>query len=429
MTIKLKEATASQEVPLGYFLDITNGNDEETGLTIANTDIKIWKSGATTLANKNSGGGTHISNGIYYTVLDATDTNTLGPMVIFVHISATALPVRLECEVIPSNIYDSLYSTDKLQVDVTQCGGSSVAAGAIPNAAADAAGGLPISDAGALDLDGVLSGNVPQGADNNTILAHADYGNAKLVRSTTPANTLDVSATGEAGLDFANIKDATGAHTLTNITVPVTTDVTNEVSADAVKISGDSVAADNLELDYDGTGYVKSNSTIGTCTSNTDMRGTDSANTVVPDVAGTAATLHGVTDGKIDTVGTNVTAVLLDTGTTIPGTITSLQTDSTAIKAKTDNLPSGITKNVALSDFSVLMVLSSDGTTVATGKTVVCRISKDGSAFSVSTNSVTEISNGMYTVDLTQTEMNADAIILRFTNADCLDRLIVLYPS
>lgn len=42
----------------------------------------------------------------------------------------------------------------------------------------------------------------------------------ELVRSTTPANTLDVSATGEAGLDFNNIKDATGAHTLTNIRVP-----------------------------------------------------------------------------------------------------------------------------------------------------------------------------------------------------------------
>ena len=50
-----------------------------------------------------------------------------------------------------------------------------------------------------------------------------------LVRSTTPANTLDVSATGEAGLDFANIKSATGATTLTNITVPTVTSLTNDV--------------------------------------------------------------------------------------------------------------------------------------------------------------------------------------------------------
>ena len=42
----------------------------------------------------------------------------------------------------------------------------------------------------------------------------------------------------------------------------------------------------------------------------TPMRGTDNANTVIPDVAGTAATLHGVTDGKIDAVQIDVTESL-----------------------------------------------------------------------------------------------------------------------
>jgi hypothetical protein len=49
------------------------------------------------------------------------------------------------------------------------------------------------------------------------------------LRPTVAGRTLDVSATGEAGLDFDNVKDATGAHTLTNITVPVVTTVTNDV--------------------------------------------------------------------------------------------------------------------------------------------------------------------------------------------------------
>ena len=121
MTIPLKQSTASQEIPLGYFVDSTDGNTEETGLTIANTDIKLWKSGATTLANKNSGGATHISNGIYYCVLDDTDTNTLGPMIVFVHESG-ALAVRVECVVYPANIYDSLIAgTDNL--DVVSYGG------------------------------------------------------------------------------------------------------------------------------------------------------------------------------------------------------------------------------------------------------------------------------------------------------------------
>jgi len=52
---------------------------------------------------------------------------------------------------------------------------------------------------------------------------------------------------------------------------------TDNLEVDAVAVSGDSAAADNLEADYDGTGYNKSNSTIGTCTTNTDMRGTDDA--------------------------------------------------------------------------------------------------------------------------------------------------------
>ena len=127
MTIKLKQSTASQEIPLGYFVDSTDGNTEKTALTIANTDIKLWKSGATTLANKNSGGATHISNGIYYAVLDSTDTNTLGPLVIFCHPTG-ALPVRVECEVLPANVYEALIAgtewleTTSLRNDVTISG-------------------------------------------------------------------------------------------------------------------------------------------------------------------------------------------------------------------------------------------------------------------------------------------------------------------
>lgn len=124
--IFLKQSTASQEVPLGYFVDSTDGNTEETALTIANTDIKLWKTGAITLANKNSGGATAISNGIYYAVLDATDTDTLGPLVIFVHVTG-ALTVRLECCVLAANVYDSLVgATDKLDVNTAEIAGANV---------------------------------------------------------------------------------------------------------------------------------------------------------------------------------------------------------------------------------------------------------------------------------------------------------------
>lgn len=111
--IIFRQSTASQEFPLGYFVDSTDGNTEETALTIANTDIKIWKSGATTLANKNSGGGTHISNGVYYAVADATDTDTIGPMTIFVHVSG-ALAVRIPALVLDEAVYDAVFGTTAL---------------------------------------------------------------------------------------------------------------------------------------------------------------------------------------------------------------------------------------------------------------------------------------------------------------------------
>lgn len=113
--IELRQATAGQVVPIGPFLDSSDGDTEEVGLTIANTDIKIWKWGATTLANKNSGGATHIANGTYYATFDATDTDTLGPGKIIVHV-AGALAVVVHFCVVPANVWDSKFGTDLLDV-------------------------------------------------------------------------------------------------------------------------------------------------------------------------------------------------------------------------------------------------------------------------------------------------------------------------
>ena len=59
------------------------------------------------------------------------------------------------------------------------------------------------------------------------------------LRPTTAGRTLDVSATGEAGLDLDNIKQATGATTLTNITVPTVTNLTNAPSGGALSTAQD----------------------------------------------------------------------------------------------------------------------------------------------------------------------------------------------
>lgn len=125
--ILLKQSTASQEVPLGPFVDATDGVTPETALSIANTDIKIWKAGATSLVNKNSGGGTHMAGGVYSTVFDATDTGTLGSGTIYVSMSG-ALYVKHDFCVLAANVYDSLVGGgDVLDVSVTQWLGTAAA--------------------------------------------------------------------------------------------------------------------------------------------------------------------------------------------------------------------------------------------------------------------------------------------------------------
>ncbi len=117
----------------------------------------------------------------------------------------------------------------------------------------------------------------------------------------------EVDATNQAGLYQLHLPDAalaTGADAVT-ITLQATDTISYQkrwplvdvdardstafgmslVPANVIQVSSDSTAADNLEADYDGTGYNKSNSTVGTVTANTDMRGTDGANTVVPPTA------------------------------------------------------------------------------------------------------------------------------------------------
>lgn len=80
-------------------------------------------------------------------------------------------------------------------------------------------------------------------------------------------------------------------------------------------------------------------------------------------------------------------------------------------------------KNVAITGFMFYMELT-DGTP-GTGLTVAGQISKDGGAFSnTGTANATEVSNGWYKINLTQTEMNADEVALKFTATGAKQRNI-----
>lgn len=105
----LKQSTASQAVLLGPYIDDTDGKTAETGLTIANTDIRLSANGGN-MFSKTSGGGTHDEAGFYAITLDATDTATVGRLQISSDV-AGALPVWMECQVVEEDTYEFFFAS------------------------------------------------------------------------------------------------------------------------------------------------------------------------------------------------------------------------------------------------------------------------------------------------------------------------------
>lgn len=186
----LKQSTASQSRAIGPFLDDTDFKTPETGLTIANTDIKLVVNGGAS-ANKNSGGGTHRVNGVYGITFDATDTATVGEMEVSV-VVAGALPVFDKFTVVEEAVYDALFASS---------------------------------------APGYL-------------------------QPTTAGRTLDVSAGGEAGLDWANIGSPTTSQTLSGTTVGTATAVTTVNGLAANVITATAIQADAITAAKIATGAI-----------------------------------------------------------------------------------------------------------------------------------------------------------------------------
>ena len=125
MTQILKQSTAV-DVLIGPFVDLTDGYTAETG---ESPTVKLSKNGQALAAKSDATTPTSDADGYYNCELDATDTGTLGTLVLTVAASANALPVRHEYMVVPANAYDALVGgTDTLNADITQISGDSQSA-------------------------------------------------------------------------------------------------------------------------------------------------------------------------------------------------------------------------------------------------------------------------------------------------------------
>jgi hypothetical protein len=126
MATLLKQSTAVN-IKLGPFVDDEDGVTPLTSLTISQADVRLAKNDGNWGQKSQSGSATHEENGWYEISLSATDTNTLGTLIVAVNESG-ALPVWREFQVVPENAYDSLVAgSDNLQVDTVQWGGTAVA--------------------------------------------------------------------------------------------------------------------------------------------------------------------------------------------------------------------------------------------------------------------------------------------------------------
>lgn len=144
----LKQSSTAQ--PLLFQLIDTS--DHIAGKTGASPTVTLSKSGAAFASPV--GAVTEIANGWYEVAGNATDTATLGPLVL--HATASgADPVDVVFNVVA---FDPQSATN-----------------------------LGLS---------TLSGNVPQTGDGYSIVNSTTFGNAKLVRSATPANALGINSSG-----------------------------------------------------------------------------------------------------------------------------------------------------------------------------------------------------------------------------------------
>ncbi len=173
------------------------------------------------------------------------------------------------------------------------------------------------------------------GSTYSLVITAGTVGGTSVVGEVVGEFTLGRSA---AAVDLANGTDGLGA--IKGQTAAIETDtqdiqgrlpatlVGGRIDSNIGAISGDVPAADNLELDYDGTGYNKSTSTIGTCTTNTDMRGTDNA------ALASVATEARLSELDAANLPTDIDAILVDTGTTLPGALVTIQSDTDDIQTR-----------------------------------------------------------------------------------------------
>lgn len=240
----LKQSTAIT-LRVGPFLDSTDGNTAESGLTITQAEVRLSKAGGDFAQKTEATSLAHDELGYYTCLLDATDTNTLGMLKLAVH-EGGALAVWHDWMVVPANVWDSLFGADLLDVNNTQVLGTAIHA-----ASENGTQCVEVVRWGGNDIAATAVNGVPKVA-----LTHVNAAAQTATLDTIKAETvLIVADTNELQGDWVNagrldaILDIIAADTTTDIPaliadVPTVAEFNARtlVSADYVVV-GDTIAA------------------------------------------------------------------------------------------------------------------------------------------------------------------------------------------
>jgi hypothetical protein len=189
MALWLKQSTAVS-IAIGPFVDSTDGVTAETGLTLSQADVRLKKNAGNWAQANESTSATHEENGWYEKPLDATDTNTLGILVVAIAESG-ALPVWRDFLVVPAETYDTLVGgSDNLTVDLTAAAKTAVNAEVVDCLATDTYAEPSAVPAATATLEDKISwmaalarNKITQTATTQTLRNDADSGN--IATSTT----------------------------------------------------------------------------------------------------------------------------------------------------------------------------------------------------------------------------------------------------
>ena len=224
--------------------------------------------------------------------------------------------------------------------------------------------------------------------------------------ATTTTNT-DMRGTDSAALASVATEarlselDAVTAGKMANQVDIIQTDTTTDIPASITSLN-DVAATDIVSGGAITTsaGAVSTVTTVGTTTTNTDMRGTDSAALASVETEARLSELDAGTGGKM------------------ANQVDLIKTDTDGI----DDL--AINKNAAFSNFEFLMVATSDGRTPVLGLTVTGQRSIDGAAFANVSGVIAEVSNGIYQFDALAADTNGETVKWKFSAATADDTKI-----